>query len=60
MNSAWLCYNATRAGLTRWEAMHLPMGQVNDQIACYLISTGRAKEEKRSMKKTVHETFWNS
>jgi hypothetical protein len=53
------------AGLTRWECMHLPVGQVNDQVACWQIATGRAKEQEAErngapFKKTVHEQFFNS
>lgn len=65
MNSAWLCYMGHLAGLSRWETMNLPMGQLNDQIACYQIMHGMAKElkagkEKSTEKKTVHERFWDS
>ena len=65
MNSAWLCYNGTAAGLTRWECMHLPLGMVNDQITCCRISRGLAKEVKGGKQgapaqKSVHERFFNS
>ena len=47
MSPAWVYYNGAKAGLTRFEVDHLPMGKVFDQIACWQISACGAKERKR-------------
>lgn len=43
-------YQGAKAGLTRWEVDHLPLGRVLDQIACYQIAECGAKEKVRSVK----------
>lgn len=65
MSLAWLTYNGHRAGLMRWEALHLPVGQVLDQIACWQISTGLAEEageagRRADRPKTDQENFWGN
>ena len=45
MSWAWLYYNGSRAGLTRTEVETLPLGQVCDQIACWMISACGAKQK---------------
>lgn len=42
--TAWLYFNASRAGLTRREAAYLPIGRVLDQIAVWQISELGAKQ----------------
>ena len=41
----WLYYLGNRAGLTRFEVRHFPLGTVFDQIACWQISACGAKEK---------------
>lgn len=38
MSPAWLYFNGIRAGLTRAEIEHLPLGAMLDHIAVYQIS----------------------
>lgn len=45
---AWMYYIGMQAGLTFQEIQSLPMGAVNDLIACYQISHCGAKEKKPS------------
>jgi hypothetical protein len=40
-------FQGFKAGLTRWEVDHLPLGRVLDQIACYQIAECGAKEKSR-------------
>lgn len=47
MSPAWLYYNGSKAGLTRFEIDNLPMGRVFDQIACWQIAECGAKERHR-------------
>lgn len=50
MSSAWLYYNGAKAGLTRFEVLNLPIGQVFDQIACWQIAECGAKQaDNRSL-----------
>lgn len=42
---AWLYYTGSRAGLTRSEVAHCPLGQVLDQIAVWQISELGAKQK---------------
>lgn len=44
MSPAWLYYSGARAGLSRFEVDHLPLGRVFDQIACYQIAQCGAEE----------------
>lgn len=45
MSAAWLYYNGARAGLSRFEVAHLPLGRMLDQIACWQIAECGAKEK---------------
>ena len=45
---AWIYYMGMQAGLTFQEIQALPIGAVNDQIACYQISKCGAKEKKKT------------
>lgn len=46
MSPAWLYYSGARAGLSRFEVDHLPLGRVFDQIACYKIDRCGAEEKR--------------
>ena len=37
MSFAWVYFHGAQAGLTRRETANLPIGQVYDQIDCWLI-----------------------
>lgn len=44
MIPAWVYYHAARAGLSRTEAAYLPIGQVLDQISCWMIEERGIKQ----------------